>query len=149
LPQGVTGTEFATRVLARQTVQLGFILPPDMSEHQIAKMNTQIPSLANRSPSTTQVPPITESPASGGPSDNFNLQDNIYAAIGGLPITVVPAAQTQQMTSAAYEGLKTVLQGLYDCSDMFLPLKTAAGGLLTIFRIVDVRVSKLDSRIVI
>jgi hypothetical protein len=110
-----------------------------MSEHEIAKINSPIPPIANRAPSTTQAPPITESPASGGPSDNLNLQDNIYAAIGGLPITVVPATQTQQMGSVAYEGLKTVLQGLYDCSDMFLPLKAAAGVLLTIFRIVDVR----------
>ena len=139
LSQRVTSTEFATRVFARQTAQLGFIPPPDMSEHQIANLNTSVP-LANRAPSTDQAPSITESPASDGRSDNFNLQDNLYAAIGGLPITVVPATQIHQMGSAAYEGLKTVLQGLYDCSDMFLPLKTAAGGLLTIFRIVDVRV---------
>ena len=139
LPQCVTGTEFVTRVFARQTVQLGFIPPPDISEHEIAEMNTAIP-LANRAPSTTQAPPITKSPgASGGPSDNFNPQDNLYAAIGRLPISVVPATHTQQMGSVAYEGLKTVLQGLYDCSDMFLPLKTVAGGLLTIFRVVDVR----------
>ena len=42
------------------------------------------------------------------------------------------------MRSAAYEGLKIVLQGLYDCSDMFLPLKTAAGVLMAMIKIVDV-----------
>ena len=57
-------------------------------------------------------------------------------AIGG----VVPPLQSQRRVgSAAYEGLKTVLQGLYDCSDMFLPLKAAAGGLLTVIKIIDVR----------
>jgi hypothetical protein len=48
----------------------------------------------------------------------------------------------------AYEGLKTVFQGLYDCSDLFLPLKAASGALLTILKIVDVRGSMLCSRII-
>jgi hypothetical protein len=43
--------------------------------------------------------------------------------------------------STAYEGLKTAIQGIYDCSDIFLPLKTAAGVFLTISKVVDVRVS--------
>jgi hypothetical protein len=119
-----------------------------MSEHEIAKFNTPILPLANHAPSTTQAPPMTEFSAIGGPSDNLNLQDNIYAAIGGLPITVVPASQTQQMGSVAYEGLKTVFQGLYDCSDMLLPLKAASGVLLTILKIVDVRDSLSCSRII-
>jgi hypothetical protein len=110
-----------------------------MFEHEIAKMNTPIPSLENCAPSTTQALPRIEPPVNDRPFDNSNPQDNLYAAIGGLPTAVVPATQTQQIGSVAYEGLKTVLQGLYDCSDMFLPLKTAAGVLLTIFRIVDVR----------
>ena len=59
--------------------------------------------------------------------------DNAYATIVGSPATMDPT-----VGSVIYEGLKTVLQGLYDCSDMFLPLKAAAGGLLTIFKIVDV-----------
>ena len=41
--------------------------------------------------------------------------------------------------STAYEGLKTAIQGIYDCSDIFLPLKTAAGVFLTISKVVDVR----------
>ena len=60
--------------------------------------------------------------------------DNAYAAIVVSPATT----SDPTMGSVVYEGLKTVLQGLYDCSDMFLPLKAAAGGLLTIFKIVDV-----------
>ena len=58
-----------------------------------------------------------------------------YTAIGRLPTTTIDPT----VGSVVYEGLKIVLQGLFDCSDMFLPLKTATGGLLTIFRIVDVR----------
>jgi hypothetical protein len=61
--------------------------------------------------------------------------DNAYAAILGLPTTTVDPT----VGSLVYEGLKAVLQGLFDCSDMFLPLKTATGGLLAVFKIVDVR----------
>ena len=61
--------------------------------------------------------------------------DNAYTAIVGSTATTGDPT----MGSVVYEGLKTVLQGLYDCSDMFTPLKTATGGLLTIFKIVDVR----------
>ena len=107
-----------------------------MSEHEI---DIPILSLANRAPSTTQAPPRIESPANDTASDNSNPQDNLYTAIGGLPAAVVPTTKTRQIGSVAYEGLKTVLQGLYDCSDMFQPLKTATGALLTILRIVDVR----------
>ena len=42
------------------------------------------------------------------------------------------------MGSVVYEGLKIALQGLYTCSDMFLPLKTAAGVLMAIIKVVDV-----------
>jgi len=106
-----------------------------MFEDEIAK-----PPLASRAPSTTQALPRTESPANGGPSNDSSSQDNLFAAIGRLPTT---ATQTQQIGSVAYEGLKTVLQGLYDCSDMLLPLKAASGGILTIIKIVDVRDSML------
>ena len=53
----------------------------------------------------------------------------------------MPPSQSQMQAagSVVYEGLKTVLQGLYDCSDIFLPLKTTAGGLLAVIKIFDVR----------
>jgi hypothetical protein len=41
--------------------------------------------------------------------------------------------------STAYEGLKTALQGIYDCSGLFPPLQATAGVLLTISKVVDVR----------
>ena len=109
-----------------------------MFEDEIAKR----PKLASRAPYTTQAHPRTESPAIGGPSNDFSSQDNLYAAIGRHPTT---ATQTQQIGSVAYEGLKTVLQGLYDCSDMVLPLKAASGVMLTIIKVVDVRDSMLCS----
>lgn len=72
--------------------------------------------------------------------------DNAYIAIVGLPTTTVDPT----VGSLVYEGLKTVLQGLCDCSDMFLPLKTATAGLLAVFKIVDVSGSdSLVSRFVI
>jgi hypothetical protein len=41
--------------------------------------------------------------------------------------------------NTAYEGLKMAIQGIYDCSGIFPPLLTAAGVLLTISKVVDVR----------
>ncbi|KAF8972031.1 hypothetical protein BDZ97DRAFT_1913280 [Flammula alnicola] len=138
-PQLVTGTELATKSFTRQTVQKGFIAPSKMSGDEVANTNTPLPvSQANRS---TSVTPITKSPTSREPSENFNPQYNAYAAIGGLPTTVViPETRVQRakaVGSVAYEGLKLALQGLSDCSGMFPPLKTAAGGLLTIIKIAD------------
>jgi len=94
-------------------------------------------SHANHPPSAIQAPPGTESTPNAPPFDGSKPQDNPYEAIGG----VMPPSQSQMQAvgSVAYEGLKTVLQGLYDCSDMFLPLKTVAGGLLTVIKIIDVR----------
>ena len=40
--------------------------------------------------------------------------------------------------STAYEGLKTAIQGIYDCSGIFPPLQATAGVLLTISKVVDV-----------
>ena len=77
------------------------------------------------------VPQVDDEPSSQAPART----DNGYTAIVGVPATTVDS----KMGSVVYEGLKTVLQGLYDCSDVFLPLKTATGSLLTIFKIVDVR----------
>ena len=41
--------------------------------------------------------------------------------------------------STTYEGLKTAIQGIYDCSNVFPPLQATAGVLLTISKVVDVR----------
>lgn len=94
-------------------------------------------SHANHPPSATQAPPGTGSTPGAPPFDSSKPQDNPYEAIGG----VVPPSQSQMkaMGAVTYEGLKTVLQGLYDCSDIFLPLKTTTGGLLTVIKIIDVR----------
>ncbi|PPQ81031.1 hypothetical protein CVT25_014426 [Psilocybe cyanescens] len=74
-------------------------------------------------------------------SGSLASQDNDYLAIGGLPINVVdPETRVQQakeVGNVVYEGLKIVVQGLYNCSDMFLHLKTAAGGILTIIKFVE------------
>jgi hypothetical protein len=85
--------------------------------------------------------PVSTSTATSMPS-NIASQDNYRQVIGGLPAIVVdPEASVQQANavgSALYEGFKTVVEGLYNCSDMFLPLKTAAGGILTIIKLVEV-----------
>ena len=75
--------------------------------------------------------------------------NNPYLPIGGLSDVVVePETRVQQAKAVGgvvYEGMKQVLKGLYDCSDMFLPLKTAAGGLLTIIDFVEVCLSIYNS----
>jgi hypothetical protein len=86
--------------------------------------------------------PVSTSTATSMPSGNIVPQDNDRQAIGGLPAVVVdPETRVQQANvvgSAIYEGFKTVVEGLYNCSDMFLPLKTAAGGILTVIKLVEV-----------
>jgi len=130
-PQPVTGSQFTIRQFIRQTAQLAFIAPPDVFRDETANTSTPIHTLAK---STTHAPPRTESPAKSGPSNESNLQYNPYAGIGGSAVIPIPAT----VGSVAYEGLKIALQGLYNCSDMFLPLKTVAGGLMAIVKIVDV-----------
>jgi hypothetical protein len=112
----------------------------------LASLSLPISTLAplGTSPRNASPPTATQAltaPVATPSSGNLIPQDNVYTAIGGLPATVVPKTPVQRAKaegSTFYEGLKTVLQGLYDCSDMFLPLKTAAGGLLTIIKAVDV-----------
>lgn len=53
------------------------------------------------------------------------------------PLTL--GQRMQEEGSVAYEGLKTAIRGICDCSDIFLPLKTVAEVLLTICMAVDVR----------
>jgi hypothetical protein len=78
---------------------------------------------------------------------NVAPQDNIYLALAPPAGVVVDSetkvARAKAVGSVAYEGLKTVVDGLYDCSDMFLPLKTAAGVFRTITKIVEVCVLDL------
>jgi hypothetical protein len=73
-----------------------------------------------------------------------NPQSNEYTAIVELSITPSDGPLTWEQRlkeggSTAYEGLKTAIQGIYGCSDMFPPLKTVAGMFLTISKVVDVR----------
>ena len=70
------------------------------------------------------------------------LEGTEYIAILDLPTT--PSApltwehRMKEYGSAAYEGLKMVIQGIYDFSGSFPPLQTTAGVLLTISKVVDV-----------
>ncbi|THU80992.1 WD40 repeat-like protein [Dendrothele bispora CBS 962.96] len=65
---------------------------------------------------------------------------NDYSAIVGLDPRTGPPTISQRIKeggSTAHAGLTQVVEGLYDCSDMFLPLKTAAGVFLTIDKVYD------------
>ena len=80
---------------------------------------------------------------SATPAHQVNPQGTEYTAILELsPTPSGPLTWEHRMKafgSTAYEGLKTAIQGVYDCSGVFPPLQTAAGVLLTICNVVDVR----------
>jgi hypothetical protein len=79
------------------------------------------------------------------PTENSNPLPNEYTAIGGLPTTLsgplTPGQQLREKGKTAYQGLIAIVQALSDCSDIFLPLKTACNVILTIYKTVDVRTS--------
>jgi len=66
-----------------------------------------------------------------------------YAAIGGIQTetldALTPGQRLRERGRTAYQGLIAVVQALSDCSDIFLPLKTACNVILTIHKTVDVR----------
>jgi hypothetical protein len=71
------------------------------------------------------------------------VENTEYAAIGGVPTippdTHTPGQQTKEKGMIAYRGLIAIVQALSDCSDIFLPLKTACNVILTIHKTFDVR----------
>ena len=75
-------------------------------------------------------------------TDVASRNNNAYTMIGGTTDVAVPQTFVQKMKaegSVAYEGLKAISQALYNCSDIFLPVKTAVGVFLEIDKVVDVR----------
>ena len=84
---------------------------------------------------------ISASPSNS--ATQANPQGTEYAAILDLSATSsAPLTWEQRMKergSTTYEGLKTAIQGIYDCSAIFPPLLATAGVLLTISKLVDVR----------
>ncbi|KAG5649204.1 hypothetical protein H0H81_005436 [Sphagnurus paluster] len=101
-----------------------FVVTPPTSAGDISKT-----SIASAAPQVNSSTPA-----------NFS-EDNPYLAVGGHSAPpVVPETTAQHIkaaTSVAYEGFKTVLQGLNDCSDSFLPLKAATGVLLKVIDVVE------------
>ena len=98
----------------------------------------------------------SRSPSHQGPDDantsisstsalQVNPQGADYTAILDSDLLTTPSGlltreyRMKEWGSTAYEGLKMAIQGIYDCSSIFPPLHTAAGVLLTISKVVDVR----------
>ena len=125
---------------------------PRNSTSSAPQVNAQSPQAAQ---SVTPDKPIASiSPSnSATTAPQVNPQSTEYMAILGLSTTSSgPLTWEHRMKdwgSTAYEGLKTVIQGVYDCSGIFPPLQTTAGVLLTISKAVDVRGSVLLSKCVI
>ncbi|KAJ7824854.1 hypothetical protein B0H13DRAFT_2123215 [Mycena leptocephala] len=97
------------------------------------------PALGNTGSASHPAPPISGPPATSRPF--LSTADN-YLAIGTLPCPaplgpLTRGQRVNQGTDTIFEGLKTVVQGLFDCSDMFLPLKAATGVFLWICNTVD------------
>ena len=107
-------------------------------------------SRRSRSRGRQSVPPHNATTSISAPPPNtatsahqVNPQDTEYTTFVGLSTTPFgPLSWEHRMKewgSTAYEGLKTAIQGIYDCSGSFPPLQTTAGVLLTISKVVDVR----------
>ena len=111
------------------------------ASHQVAQSVT--PNNARASISASPTNNATSTP-------QVNPHDTEYTSI--LELSTTPSApltwehRMKEYGSTAYEGLKTAIKGIYDCSGMFPPLQTTAGVLLTISKVVDVRGSLCSSR---
>ena len=79
--------------------------------------------------------------ATSTPQDNPKGTE--YTAI--LDLSTTPSTpltwdhRMKEWGSTAYEGLKTAIQGIHDCSSLFPPLQATAGVILTISKVIDVR----------
>ena len=87
---------------------------------------------------------ISASPTNSDTSTaQVSRQGTEYTAI--LELSNTPSGplkwehRMKEWGSTGYEGLKTALQGIYDCLGIFPPLQSAAGVLLMISKVVDVR----------
>ena len=112
---------------------------------------TSTPQVKPQSPQGTQTVTLDDATASistspmksSTPAHQVNPQGTEYMAI--LELSPKPSGpltwehRLKACGSTAYEGLKTTIQGVYNCSGIFPPLQTAAGVLLTICSVVDVR----------
>ena len=80
--------------------------------------------------------------ASATSAPQVNPQGTEYTAI--LELSTTPSVsltwehRMKEWGSATYEGLKTAIQGIYECSSIFPPLQATAGVFLTISQTVDV-----------
>ena len=118
-----------------------------ISASSAPRVNTQ----GSRSPSYQMAKSVTPHNAgasiSASSAPQVNSQGTEYTTILELPTTPSgPMTWEDRMKdwgSTTYEGLKTALQGIYNCSGIFPPLQTTAGVLLTISKAVDVRGSVL------
>jgi hypothetical protein len=76
------------------------------------------------------------------PASTSAPQDKPYQALSGSSGLVVDSENRVQQAKAVggvvYEGLKTVVDVLYECSDAFPPLKTAAAIFQKITKFVEV-----------
>ena len=122
--------------------------PPPGKQSKTSRLLRPIKGLfsrRSRSPSYQGAPPRnTSASTSASPTNSTTSapQVNHYTAI--LELSTTPSGsltwehQMKEWGSTAYEGLKTAIQGIYDCSGIFPPLQTTAGVLLTISKAVDV-----------
>lgn len=133
----------ATTTLVPHSQETSARVPPSTSSSSAPDTNLVFPAItqANSGPHKTASPVVPTPTADTTQPQNLNLQDDQvhYTAIGGLPTGM--DVRTNAVGGTVYEGLKTVVEGLYGCSDMFLPLKTASGMFLKIAKTVEVRSS--------
>jgi hypothetical protein len=100
---------------------------------------------------STSISPSRTNSATSAPK--VNPQGTEYTAILELSTTssgpLTWEHRMKEWGSTGYEGLKSAIQGIYDCSSSFPPLQTAAGVLLMISKVVDVRGSMSTFKLLI
>ena len=112
-----------------------------------SRLHSRSPSPSRQAQSVT--PHNASASRSASPANNatsapqVNIRGTEYTAIVDLSTT--PSGpptwehRMEEWGTTAYEGLKTAIQGIHDCSGIFPPLQATAGVLLTISKVVDVR----------
>ncbi|KAF7344134.1 Mycorrhiza-induced WD40-repeat domain protein [Mycena venus] len=117
---------------------------PDPPHRERSFLGFLKPRGRSRSPQPMLDNPPAPSRSTPAATDQLLLfpTDNPYLAAATLPSTALPglltrAQQVKEGAGTVFEGLKTVIKGLYDCSDMFLPLKTGAGVFLSICNVIE------------
>jgi hypothetical protein len=79
-----------------------------------------------------------------GRSPTPSIPPNVYATFLSDPSQEGPSGRMANAANVGFEGLKTTLRAIKEASDVFVPLKSAVGGLLALIDLVEVCIVTTD-----